>query len=404
MRDDSNRYLMTQADPETHLMPISEMISEAFAGGEYLEEISKKYVGGCHYDFDVTRLIWDGEALIHHWGVWGYPMRVGSVQLKSAGIGAVVTLESYRKQGLMARAAQASFEAMVHHGYDISILRGRHYHKFGYRRAWNYVTTKLNPAALPPEEIPDYELKRPYRPLDPADMDAINQLYNRDYAGVSGSCMRPTYPMIEEGGMQAFGWFSEGGELLGYVRAVPAEEDKVLQCLEATGDPQQGLAVLGDLYREGNYQELHFFTMPRQHPILKIVRRGACTVEDRYFFHTGWLVKVINLHSTLQKLSPLLEARLAKSHLAAWEGRLHLDGGKQQASLEIKEGKIEVTEPLEGEHAIDGGYALSRLLIGSDEPAEIVQQEGMTLVGKADELVEILFPNLYPMMSHWDEF
>ncbi|MGD2027918.1 MAG: GNAT family N-acetyltransferase [Anaerolineales bacterium] len=404
MNDKIESYVMTAANRDVHLMPISVMVSEAFAGGQYVEEISKKYIGGCHYDFDISRLIWDGETLIHHWGVWGYAIRVESVLLKSAGIGAVVTLEPYRKQGFMGRAAQASFEAMAHNGYDISILRGRHYRKFGYRRAWNYVTTKLDPATSPPEEIPAYELKRPYQPLGPAHMDAINALYNRAYAGYSGSCVRPTYPMLEDGEMKAFGWFSEGEELEGYVRAVPAQENKVLQCLEAAGDPEQGLAVLGDFFHEGGYEQLHFFTMPALHPILQIVRRGACTLEDRYFHHTGWLVKIVNLTSTLEKLSSLFEKRLVKSHLASWRGILNLDAGEQKAALVIDNGHVDVAVFHGGEHAVHGGPAIGRLLIGSDEPAEIIRQEGVTLTGMAGELVEVLFPNLHPMMSHWDEF
>ncbi|HAY84875.1 MAG TPA: hypothetical protein DCY42_08135 [Chloroflexi bacterium] len=57
-----------------------------------------------------------------------------------------------------------------------------------------------------------------------------------------------------------------------------------------------------------------------------------------------------------------------------------------------------------GKHQVQAGWALARLLIGSDEPGEIAQQEGITFSGQAEDLVEILFPNLHPMMSHWDEF
>ncbi len=56
------------------------------------------------------------------------------------------------------------------------------------------------------------------------------------------------------------------------------------------------------------------------------------------------------------------------------------------------------------ENILQAGAALSRLLIGSDEPDEIIQQEGMQCSGNAQELVCVLFPNLYPMMSHWDEY
>lgn len=402
MNPNTKRYRLAQADTQADLMPISETVSIAFAGGEHIEEISQKYIGGCHYDFETSRLVWEGDTLVHHWGVWGYPMRVESVLLQSAGIGAVVTLEEHRQQGLMAWAAQESFEAMRAAGYNVSILRGRHYHKFGYRRAWNYVTTKLNPEQKPPEPIPAFALKSPYRPLRPEDMAQITALYNRQYANVSGSCVRPTYPMLADGETGIYVWF-EGDQLAGYVRAIPAEDKAVLQCLEAAGDPEQGLAVLNDLLEKHGCQELHFFTLPHDHPILQIVRRGACTVEDRYFYHTGWQIKIINLTAALTKLVPLFEARLANSYLAGWQGRLALDAGDQSAVLEIDRSAVQVTDG-RSEHSIQAGPALGRLLIGSDEPEEIIRQEDIVLNGQANEFVKVLFPNLHPMMSHYDEF
>jgi predicted acetyltransferase len=67
-------------------------------------------------------------------------MRVGTARLKTAGIGAVVTREAHRNQGLMHAAAIESLNAMRALGYDLSVLRGRHYVKYGYARGWNYVT------------------------------------------------------------------------------------------------------------------------------------------------------------------------------------------------------------------------------------------------------------------------
>jgi hypothetical protein len=47
---------------------------------------------------------------------------------------------------------------------------------------------------------------------------------------------------------------------------------------------------------------------------------------------------------------------------------------------------------------------LVRLLIGSDYPAEVIQQEGIRCKGQGFELAQVLFPNLNPMLSHWDEY
>jgi hypothetical protein len=299
----------------------------------------------------------------------------------------------------MAMAAADSLKAMRENDYDLSILRGRHYVKFGYARAWNYVTYRLKP-----EEIPELSLKRPYEPLGPEHMDAIISAYNESHRAYSGTAVRPTYRMLKAGDMGAYGWFDGDRNLDGYVRAVPTEDKKTLQCLEAAGDPEQGLAVMAELFKQEAYETLTFFTLPRQHPILQIVRRGACVVEDRYFYHTGWRVRIVNLHSTLEKIRPMLEARLRRSHYANWQGRLHLDAGEQNATLEIDGGGVRVTGTGADEHSIDGGAAVARFLIGSDEPGEIIQQAGMVCTGEAAGLASVLFPNLYPVMSHWDEY
>lgn len=146
------------------------------------------------------------------------------------------------------------------------------------------------------------------------------------------------------------------------------------------------------------------FTLPHQHPLLQHLRLGNCIEENRYFEVSGWRVKIINLHSTLRKLIPLMEKRLVQSQFAGWDGSLLLDAGEQLAVLQITDGRINLGTEIHSPNTLQAGAALARLLIGSDNPEEIIQQEGMRRTGSAKELVRVLFPNLYPMMSHWDEF
>ena len=399
MKNKTPPYTITPADPAHHLMAIAKITSDAFAGGQYVQEIADTYINNCHYDWDATRLLWDGERLIHHWGVWGYPMRLKSVQLKVAGIGAVVTEEPYRKRGLMAQAAQASLESLLEQGYNLSILRGRHYVKFDYARAWNYITYRLKA-----EEIPDVPLKHPHQKLDTEHIEAMDSLYNQTHQTFTGTAVRPTYRQKSGDDMSAYGWFDKKGKLIGYVRATPPEDDKEsLQCLEAAGDSGQALAVLRELFTQGEYKSLTFFTLPPQHPLLQLIRQGNCVAETRYFATSGWRVRIVNLHSTLEKIRPLLEERLQQSHFTEWTGHLLLDAGDQKAVLEIEEGCIEVSKARAGKNCIKGRAGIGRLLIGSDDPQEVIREEGIVCTGKAAQLAVALFPNLYPMLSQWDE-
>lgn len=399
MTNKTSPYSITPADSERHLMAIARITSDAFAGGQYVNEIADTYINNCHYDWDITRLIWDGERLVHHWGVWGYPMRLESVHLRVAGIGAVITEEPYRQRGLMEQAARASFESMHERGYDLSILRGRHYVKFGYARAWNYITYRLKP-----EEIPDLSLKHPYQKLDSKYIPTMDSLYNQTHGSFSGTAVRPTYRHRSSDDLSAHGWFDEQGALMGYVRATVPEDDKdSLQCLESAGDHQQALAVLRDLFSQGEYKSLTFFTLPPQHSLLQMLRLGNCIVENRYFAASGWRVRIVNLQSTLEKIRPLLEERLHRSQFAVWQGQLLLDAGEQKATLEIEKGHVQVTKVRTGKNSLEGGAGIGRLLIGSDDPQEVIRQEGIVCTGQAAELTVVLFPNLYPMLSQWDE-
>lgn len=309
----------------------------------------------------------------------------------------------------MGRAAEDSFRAMAEAGYHLSILRGRHYVKMGYARAWNYVTYRFRLPGGPPADVParDFELADlpAYERLGPEAIPELDALYNLSHAGFAGTAMRPTFRNKPPDDMAVYGWRDGDGDLAGYIRALPHEDEpKTLLCLEAVGQPGQALAVLRDLFSAGGYEKAACFTLPYLHPLLQVLRRGACVVEDRYFDITGWRVRLIDLASALRALGPALEARLAESRFEGWQGRLRLDAGEQTATLEIDRGAIEVTAAASTQHAVCGGWDIARFLIGSDEPDEIIRQADMECAGMARPLVRALFPNLHPMLSHWDEF
>lgn len=385
---------------EKHLRAMGQLAAEAFSAGQYVDGYCDNYIGNSHYDWNVSRLAFDGEKLIHHWGVWGYHMRLETIQLKVGGIGAVVTHPDYRQQGVMHRAAQASFEAMQQAGYDLSILRGRHYAKMGYTRAWNYVTYRFNL-----EDFPVTEAVPAYQPLGLDYIPAMDAFYNQSHTAFTGTAIRPTFYNKHPEDLYVYAWYDATGQLTGYVRATPDEDDpKILLCLEAAGLPRQCLAVLGDLFKRGVYEKIACFTLPHLHPLLQYLRTGNCIVENRYFDISGWRVRIINLNSTLTKLAPLFEKRLADSRFASWKGTLLLEAGEQKAAIHLAAGKVEITTETAGDNTLRGGADIARLLIGSDEPDEIMRQAGMECSGLAQSIAQVLFPNLNPMLSHWDEY
>ena len=54
--------------------------------------------------------------------------------------------------------------------------------------------------------------------------------------------------------------------------------------------------------------------------------------------------------------------------------------------------------------ALKSGVCLAQLLLGTDDPNEVVKAGGIKLRGQASALVPVLFPNEYPALSAWDRF
>ena len=50
--------------------------------------------------------------------------------------------------------------------------------------------------------------------------------------------------------------------------------------------------------------------------------------------------------------------------------------------------------------AIEGGGEIAQLVVGSDEPGEIVEAAGTALRGEAARLLPVLFPPQYPHMEN----
>ena len=83
---------------------------------------------------------------------------------------------------------------------------------------------------------------------------------------------------------------------------------------------------------------------------------------------------------------------------------------REQVVLDISEAGIRVRKDNPGEKAqpirdgIRGGDEIARLLIGSDDPDEVIEVGKIKLSGDARELAAILFPNQHPSLGTWDRF
>lgn len=393
----ADEFRAVAPDPQKDREQMLDLVAKSF--GDYfafLDRCRSGYIIGSHYDWNVSRVgILDGQ-MVTHWGVWDYRMRIGRSLVRAGGIGAVCCRADYRKRGLMARTAPASIAAMRDAGYDMSVLFGIRdfYHRFGYVRAWCEQSYVVSTSDLPAGG-PTIKTQR----LTGRHRDELAAVYNRRNRSRTGTALRPTYlrkPLNDA--TDGVVWRGADGKAAGWL----AFKDN--HCVDHGGDLEQVLGVLGAIARKRGLTEVRFHGLHFDSDLCKHLRRNYCRYDGGYARSGGAMVRTVNLRGVLGNIAPELSRRLARSHLAGWKGRLLIADRRERVMLSIRGGKVSLGRPGATKHAIRGGDEIAQLLIGTDEPGEIVEAGKIRLTGDAKQLVEVLFPNQHPMLGTIDGF
>ncbi len=390
-------------DRARHAEAMYDLIAKTFPiDGNYfnaLHAVRGGFLEKGHYDWTTSRIgVLEGH-LVTHFGVWAYTMRIGGARVRCAGIGAVATHGDYRKRGLMVQTARASLAAAREAGYDFSLLFGipDFYHRFGFVVAWPEVTYTMSQAELPAEPP-----SVPVIPITPDQRQDLHELYNREHALVTGTAVRPTRSQYGPPNFwQTYLWLGEDGLPAGYLSG-RADGGRFLHG-DSAGDVEQRLRLLGQLARTAQCSEVVFVSQPETSPLAQRLRRLNVKMEVRHSRNGGPMIATLNLPSALTKMTEELSCRL-QAHGVRWEGRLLISTAQEAATLEIAGTTVRVLPPVETPHAIHGGDALARLLLGSAPPEELVAQGEITVAGDAHWLVPTLFPAQYPMLPAPDRF
>jgi hypothetical protein len=77
---------------------------------------------------------------------------------------------------------------------------------------------------------------------------------------------------------------------------------------------------------------------------------------------------------------------------------------REKVTLALDRGRVAVEDGRPSPHAVRGGDHVAQLLIGADEPGEVIRAAGMKVTGDARQLVPILFPNQHPQLAQRDRF
>ena len=234
----------------------------------------------------------------------------------------------------------------------------------------------------------------------------------RENATVTGTAVRPTYRRSKHPiGDSAPGYVLTDGQggVAGYLfDAPPDEPGERYWHDDSAGDSEQRLRILGMLARRHGCEGVCFHRLPFTSDLAAHLWRLDCTVTMEYRNDGGYLVRIVDLASTLRAMTGELADRLAKSHLAGWRGELLVRAGDQEAVLVIEGSRVRVRRQAgrPGKagtaHRLEGDQHVAQLLVGTYPPLETVAAGGIALGGEARALVEVLFPPQYPQMPNED--
>ena len=179
---------------------------------------------------------------------------------------------------------------------------------------------------------------------------------------------------------------------------------------EAVGDPEQIVQVLGILARQSRSEVndhghlAYFDRLPYRSALGKRLRQmDTCRISYKERGDgNSYMIRIVNLKSLFEKLSPELSHRLSRSPLANWQGDLLISNGEEEIALIIEDSKVEVAAARETKHTIRGGQEIAQLIVGTDAPREVAQMNHIDLGGDAGQLIEVLFPAQDPQMRNQD--
>ena len=358
-----------------------------------------------HLDWRVSRIGLSGDKLVTFWGVYDLQMRIGSARVRTAGINLPMTHPDYRGHGLMSETIALSTHAAARQGYGLSVINNTHgyFLRFGYVFAWPETHFTIKTSDLP-DGLPSVRVEET-NAYDLMGRKDLAKIYNRDNNSVTGTTVRPTYRRSKHPGLDwetGYLFSDEKERVAGYLLDGPPESGQLYYHSDSAGDADERLRVLKMLACRHGCDGVYFHRLPFTSDLAIRLRHLNCDMDTEYRNDRGYLIRIINLATTLKAMAGELSERLKLSHLAAWRGELFIRADDQQATLLIDRSEVRVTAEDRTPHRLEGNQHVSQLLIGTYRPLETVRAADITLNGDAVELIEVLFPAQWPQMPNED--
>lgn len=354
-----------------------------------------------HYDWQTSRIGILDDRVGSHCGVFRLHLRVGTAKVFTAGVDCVVTHEEHRGRGFMRATLGAAVYAIKERCYGLSILLGGvdgFYSRFGYVAAWPECNFHVEVADLPPGSS-DIKIEE----FTPTHREDLANLYNRWNETRTGTAVRPTYSDYKWAGHdQGYLWRDGSGPPEGYLVGERGPSDDPFMVVDSAGNPDDILLVAGLLARRSKLTRILFHRLSSKSELGKRLCRTNAKLEADYKTDGGFMIRITSLPALLETVIPLLAERLRQSPYSSWNGDLVVSTTREQVALQVADSRMQIAPVQETEHAIEGREEIAQLVLGSEEPDEIVGTSGTVLRGDALKLLRTLFPVQHPHIAAVD--
>jgi len=312
-----------------------------------------------------------------------YPMTmvIRGARLSAGAIGMVGTLPEHRGRGLMSRLLLRSIERMDAEGMDISILGGdrQRYGRFGWENSGRRLALQMNARSVPEDAAHGFEVRHA-RVEDAPALLAMHEAeplrLERTLESFGLSITREDYPT----------WvaLADGGPA-GYV--VRSRNT----IMETGGQPDAIAAAIAHVLGETEGRALEVDL-----PVGADERsRTLIAMSSRWNIRQGWMIRIMDLASTLEKLAPVLAQNRRRAGVTSSE-EVSLEDVDAGASMRIVcEGEeVTVTPGHADVHLALSKHELVQVIFGTAPPGELFFE------GDIARSLDALFPVDYFLGGH----
>jgi len=337
-------------------------------------------------------------------------LRIGIAKFKMGGIAGVRTDDGHRMKGYASNVLSRSIEYMVEKGYDVSMLFGigDFYHR------WGFATC-----------LPEYELTIPTRnaekaskgyssrPFELGDVEEILVIYEKN--NVHRSCWiertKDTWEPFKKGT-----WYDkparssvvlDEGKIVGYYAYDDSRCDvRITEIGFGERDAFEGmLREFAEMAIEKRVERI-FVNIPPDHPFATFCRRFGCSMSISYPHDASGMMRIINLHSFLQKLKPELERTIGEPSHHGTRRTLKITTDIGEAAISISGREVGIEEP--SSHADASMHVPHAVLIqcisGFRRVSEMLLDSTVKYSGDVEDILSDLFKQNYPHCWPADTF